>query len=57
MTGPMLLAGLGVGSLASQLGSVTKAGKSVEQSCYSVGSGAITDTEDVKDCEVGWSLG
>ena len=34
-----------------------KAGKSVEQSCYSVGSGAVTDTEDVKDCEVGWSEG
>ncbi len=34
-----------------------KAGKSVEQSCDSVGSGAVTDTEDVKDCEVGWSLG
>jgi len=33
-----------------------KAGKSVEQSCYSVGSGAVTDTEDIKDCEVGWSL-
>jgi hypothetical protein len=32
-----------------------KAGKSVEQSCDSVGSGAVTDTEDVKDCEVGWS--
>jgi hypothetical protein len=34
-----------------------KAGKTVEQSCYSVGSGAVTDTEDVKDCEVGWSEG
>jgi hypothetical protein len=33
-----------------------KAGKSVGQSCYSVGSGAVTDTEDIKDCEVGWSL-
>ena len=33
-----------------------KAGKSVEQSCDSVGSGAVTDTEDVKDCEVGWSM-
>ncbi len=34
-----------------------KAGKSVEQSCDSVGSGVVTDTEDVKDCEVGWSTG
>ncbi len=34
-----------------------KAGKTVEQSCDSLGSGAVTDTEDVKDCEVGWSLG
>jgi hypothetical protein len=33
-----------------------KAGKTVEQSCDSVGSGAVTDTEDVKDCEAGWSL-
>jgi len=33
-----------------------KAAKSVEQSCDSVGSGAVTDTEDVKDCEVGWSV-
>jgi hypothetical protein len=34
-----------------------KAGKSIEQSCDSVGAGAVTDIEDVKDCEVGWSLG
>ncbi len=34
-----------------------KAGKSVEQSCDSVGAGAVTDTEDVKDCEVGFSAG
>ena len=33
-----------------------KAGKTVEQSCDSVGAGAVTDTEDVKDCEVGWAL-
>jgi len=33
-----------------------KAGKTVQQSCYSVGSGAVIDSEDVKDCEVGWSL-
>jgi len=33
-----------------------KAGKTVEQSCDSLGAGAITDTEDVKDCEVGFSV-
>ena len=33
-----------------------KAGKTLEQSCDSVGSGAVTDTEDVKDCEAGWTL-
>ena len=33
-----------------------KAGKSVEQSCDSLGSGAVADPEDVKDCEVGWSV-
>jgi hypothetical protein len=33
-----------------------KAGKSVQQNCDTVGAGAVTDTEDVKDCEVGWAL-
>jgi len=33
-----------------------KAGKSVQQNCDTVGAGAVTDTEDVKDCLLGWTL-
>src|SRR6202453_3502001 len=33
-----------------------KAGKTVQQSCDSVGSGAVTDPEDIKDCEAAWPL-
>jgi hypothetical protein len=33
-----------------------KSGKSVQDSCDSVGAGAVTDTEDVSDCHVGWAI-
>jgi hypothetical protein len=33
-----------------------KAGKSLEQSCDSIGFGAVTETNNIKDCEIGWAV-